>query len=196
MTRRKKDLVFLIRLAVGLSLLTLPAYGDITHQKDAEVQTPDTPEFTDDWTGRSLPKSETGFIDIIRKAQGASLQGLDKDTVRRQRQKALEAYRDDRIDHWIGLLSHMPDDGGDGHISIRITIAKDITLETDFNIAPTSAILKAANLLPYGTIVEVSGQFMKDPQQKDYFEETRITESGGLESPSFKIQMTSFKALD
>ena len=86
--------------------------------------------------------------------------------------------------------------GGDGHISIRITIAKDITLETDFNIAPTSPIFKAANPLPYGTIVEVSGQFMKDPQQKDYFEETRITEFGGLESPSFKIQMTSFKALD
>lgn len=196
MTRRKKDLVFLIRLAVGLSLLTLPAYGDITHQNDPEVQTPDTPEVTDDWTGRSLPKSETGFIDIIRKAQGASLRGLDKDTVRRQRQKALEAYRDDRIDHWIGLLSQMPDDGGDGNISIRITIAKDITLETDFNIAPTSSIFKAANPLPYGTIVEVSGQFIKPPQQKDYFEETRITESGGLESPSFKIQMTSFKALD
>ncbi|NBS16261.1 MAG: hypothetical protein EBS79_05025 [Gammaproteobacteria bacterium] len=42
--------------------------------------------------------------------------------------------------------------GGDGHISIRITIAKDITLETDFNIAPTSPIFKAANPLPYGTI--------------------------------------------
>ena len=82
MTRCKRDLVFLIRLAVGLSLLTLPAYGDITHQNDPEVQTPDTPEVTDDWTGRSLPKSETGFIDIIRKAQGASLQGLHKDTVR------------------------------------------------------------------------------------------------------------------
>ncbi|NDE35682.1 MAG: hypothetical protein EB012_12675, partial [Gammaproteobacteria bacterium] len=73
MTRRKRDLVFLIRLAVGLSLLNFPAYGDITHQNDPEVP---THEVTDDWTGRSLPKSETGFIDIIRKAQGAALQGL------------------------------------------------------------------------------------------------------------------------
>lgn len=157
----------------------------------------DLKDFEEDaWTGRPMPPQERAFIEIVQKAQKAYAGGSDKDTVRNSRKAALESFRQQKFENWIGLLSHMPDDGGDGNISIRITIAPDITLETEFNITPSDPIYSVAHPLQYGTIVQVSGRFLLDHQNKDYFKETSLTETGGLEDPSWKVQLDLFKPLN
>lgn len=149
---------------------------------------------SDTWTGRPIPAEESTFIEINKKAQKSVAAGGDKDTIRNQRKSSLSAFGQKKFKGWIGLLSHMPDDGGDGNISIRITISQDITLETPFEIAPSSNIFKTANPLPYGTIVEISGEFV--PDAKDFFKETSFTSNGGLEAPGWLVRIDSFKALD
>lgn len=184
----------LLSLLLGLSLdfgVAAPP-ADSTSLVDEDLK-----DFEEDsWTGQTIPAQERAFIDIIQKAQQAYARGSDKDSVRNSRKQALQSYRQSKFQNWIGLLSHMPDDGGDGNISIRLTIAPNVTLETDFTITPTDPIYAIAHPLEYGTTVQISGTFVLDPQNKDYFKETSLTEAGGLEGPSWKIQIDSFKPLN
>lgn len=183
---------------IGLLLGLGPECGVAAPAADSTILAEeDLKDFEEDaWTGRPIPPQERVFVEIVQKAQKAYAGGSDKDTVRNSRKAALESFRQQKFENWIGLLSHMPDDGGDGNISIRITIAPDVTLETDFNITPSDPIYSVAHPLEYGTIVQVSGSFLLDHQNKDYFKETSLTETGGLEDPSWKVLLNSFKPLN
>lgn len=176
---------------IGLNPIMALAESDAGPSDPSSVQ---VESFSDTWTGRPIPAEESTFIEIIKKAQKSFAAGGDKDTIRTQRKSSLSTWGQTKFKGWIGLLSHMPDDGGDGNISIRITINQDITLETPFEIAPSSNIFKTANPLAYGTIVEISGEFV--PDAKDFFKETSLTSHGGLEAPGWLVRIDSFKALD
>ena len=190
-------LVMAAFLTEGFAAPALPDAGEpeADQTRSGQPEESDTSDSAEDsWTGRAIPPEEATFIAINQTAQRALATGRAQDAIRQNRRAALSAWGAGKISGWIGLLSHMPDDGGDGFLSIRVTVAEDITLETRFVIAPDSAIYKATNKLPYGTVVQFSGQLIAD--SKDTFKETRLTEQGGLEEPSWLFTMTEFKALD
>ena len=167
------------------------AAGSPTEGLDDAHANPEDPDEVDTWTGRVIPPQEKTFIAIVKKAQRDRATG--NPSARTQRKAALAASGILKLDRWIGVLKHMPADG-DGNISVRIEIAPDILVETDFEIAPGSPTFNLINPLMYGTIMEFSGSFVLDP--KDYFKETSLTEGGGLSEPEWLFHLDSIKALD
>ena len=149
---------------------------------------------TDPWTYRVITAEQQAFLAIVSTAQQALAKDGNLDDLRRQRANALRDSGIVTFRDWIGVLDHMPSDGGDGFISIQITLSPHITLKTAFDVAPGSPVFTIANPLRYGTIVQFSGRFV--PDGKDYFKETSLTTHGSLEDPDWLIQIDSIKALD
>lgn len=148
------------------------------------------------WSGRIPPDDERRFIEINEKAQSAYKKGSDSGRVRNQRASALRDWGQKGFKNWVGLLSAMPDDGGDGFIAIHVTLDRNITLKTAMNIDPKSDLHQKAYALPYGTTVQISGLFVMDLKERDYFREMSRTEGGGLEAPEWLVEIQSFKPLD
>ena len=151
----------------------------------------------DAWTGRLLPGDERRFIEICQSAQKGAKAGKDERRLRSARSEALtQGFKSTRFEHWVGILDHATDDGGDGYIMIATTLAPGITLKTDLNVKPGSLIQKAVATLPYGTTIEISGDFVRGEKGKDYFLEGSITEGGGLEDPEWKVVIDGLKPLE
>lgn len=155
-------------------------------------------EFIEDaWTGRLLPADERRFIEICQSAQKGAKAGKDERRLRSARSDALtEGFKSTRFEHWVGILDHATDDGGDGYIMIATTLAPGITLKTDLNIKPGSLIQKAVATLPYGTTIEISGDFARDGKGKDYFMEGSFTDGGSLKDPEWKVVIDGVKPLE
>ena len=188
----------LLSLPVIVSLLLTgsPAPSFAAPQDNAHEETLD--EFIEDaWTGKLLPEDERKFIETCQAAQKGVKAGRDESRLRALRRDALsQGFPKTRFDHWVGVLEHAPDDGGDGYILISTTIAPGITLKTDLNIKPGSLIQKKVSTLPYGTSIEISGDFVRDGKGKDYFQETSFTEGGSLKEPEWKVVIDGLKPLD
>lgn len=151
----------------------------------------------DAWTGRLLPHDERRFIEICQSAQKGAKAGKDERRLRSARSEALtQGFKSTRFEHWAGILAHATDDGGDGYIMIQTTLAPGITLKTDLNVKPGSLIQKAVATLPYGTTIEISGDFVRDEKGEDYFLEGSFTEGGGLKDPEWKVVIDGLKPLE
>lgn len=183
---------FTLAIAIAACFAPLASAG-ITAPQEETLE-----EFTEDpWTGKKIPDDERKFIEISAAAQNAVRNGKDETRIRNARKEALtQAFPKTRFERWAGILEHAPDDGGDGFIALFISIAPNLTLKTDLNIRPGSLIHKAVSALPYGTKVEISGEFVRDGKGQDYFEETSLTRGGSLTDPAWKVVVDGFKALD
>lgn len=187
------------RLPSFILVLAVAVFSDPLASAESTVPQEETlEEFTEDaWTGKKIPDDERKFIEISAAAQNAARNGKDEGRVRAARKEALtQGFTKNRFERWAGILEHAPDDGGDGFIALFISIAPNVTLKTDLNIKPGSLIHKAASTIPYGTKIEISGEFVRDGKGKDYFEETSLTTSGSLTDPAWKVVIDGFKALD
>lgn len=187
----------------SLLLVTLLNWGAIpashaetVDEARAQVEKDLTNFEEDAWSGRTPPDDERRFIEINEKGQKAYKNGSDSGHVRSQRAAALKDWGQKGFKNWVGLLSDMPDDGGDGFIAIHVTLDRNITLKTPMKIDPKSELHQKAYTLPYGTTVQISGVFVMDLKEKDYFKEMSRTEGGGLEAPEWLIEINSFKPLD
>lgn len=181
-------------LMLAIAAFSFPiASAEITAPQEETLE-----EFTEDaWTGKKIPDDERRFIEISAAAQNAVRNGKDEARVRTVRKEALsQGFSKTRFERWAGILEHAPDDGGDGFIALFISIAPSITLKTDLNIKPGSLIHKAVSTLPYGTKVEISGDFVRDGRGSDYFQETSLTLGGSLTDPAWRVVIDGFKALD
>jgi hypothetical protein len=185
------------RTLLILSLAVTPVSFAETVEKAREQVERDLTDFEEDaWSGRTPPNDERRFIEINEAGQKAYKGGSETSQTRARRAAALKNWGQKGFKNWVAVLSHMPDDGGDGFIALHMTLDRDITLKTAMNIDPKSELHRKAYTLPYGTTVQISGVFVMDLQEKDYFREMSKTEAGGLESPEWLIEITSFKALD
>ena len=188
----------LLSLPVIVSLLLAgsPSHSFADPQNNGHEETLD--EYIEDaWSGKLPPEDERKFIEICQAAQKGAKAGRDESRLRTLRKDALtQGFPKTRFDHWVGVLDHAPDDGGDGYVMVSTTLAPGITLKTDLNIKPGSLIQKRLSTMPYGTTIEISGDFVRDGKGKDYFQEGSFTDGGSLKEPEWKVVIDGLKPLD